>query len=95
LGQYWGRGCSNPNLTPGIKLRYEACLQFTRETDKCTNNIAKYEALLLGLHKLRAMGVYSCILKIDSKVIAGQIEKECIARVATLERYLHYKRIGL
>jgi hypothetical protein len=37
---------------------------------------------------LRAMGVQNCILKIDSKVIAGQIEKECMARDATLERYL-------
>jgi ribonuclease HI len=37
---------------------------------------------------LRAMGVHNCILKTDSKVIAGQIEKECMARDATLERYL-------
>jgi hypothetical protein len=28
------------------------------------------------------------VLKTDSKVIAGQIEKECIARDETLERYL-------
>jgi hypothetical protein len=34
------------------------------------------------------MGVQRCILKIDSKVIASQIEKECIARDETLERYL-------
>jgi ribonuclease HI len=72
----------------GIKLRYVARRQFTRETDKCTNNIAEYEAVLLGLRKLRAMGVQSCTLKTDSKVIAGQNEKECIARDATLERYL-------
>jgi ribonuclease HI len=56
--------------------------------NKYTNNIAESEAVLLGLHKLRAMGVQNCILKIDSKVIAGQIEKECIARDDTLERYL-------
>jgi ribonuclease HI len=37
---------------------------------------------------LRAMGVQNCILKTDSKVIVGQIEKECMARDATLERYL-------
>jgi ribonuclease HI len=46
-------------------------LQFTTETDKCSNNISKYEAVLLGLRKLRAMGVQNCILKIDSKVIVG------------------------
>jgi hypothetical protein len=34
------------------------------------------------------MGVHNCILRIDSKVIARQIEKECIARDCTLERYL-------
>jgi ribonuclease HI len=69
-------------------LRYVARLQFTRETDKCTNNIVEYEAMLLGLCKLQVMGVQGCILKIDSKVIVGQIEKECIARDVTLERHL-------
>jgi hypothetical protein len=34
------------------------------------------------------MGVQCCTLKIDSKVIASQIEKECMARDETLERYL-------
>jgi ribonuclease HI len=56
--------------------------------DKCTNNIVEYEAVLLGLHKLRVVGVQNCILKTDSKIIARQIEKEWIARDATLERYL-------
>jgi ribonuclease HI len=32
-------------------------------------------------------GVQNYILKIDSKVIVGQIEKECIARDSTLEKY--------
>jgi hypothetical protein len=34
------------------------------------------------------MGVQNCILKIDFKVIAEEIEKKCIARDTTLERYL-------
>jgi hypothetical protein len=34
------------------------------------------------------MGVRSCIIEIDSNVIAAQIEKECIAIDATLEKYL-------
>jgi hypothetical protein len=54
-------------------------LQLSKETYKCTNNIAEYEAILLGLQKLRAIGVQRCILCINSKVVAGQIEKECIA----------------
>jgi ribonuclease HI len=41
----------------GIKMKYAARLQFKIETDKCSNNIAEYEAVLLGLHKLRAFGV--------------------------------------
>jgi ribonuclease HI len=63
----------------GIKLRYVARLQFNNEEDKCTNNIAEYEAILLGLHKLRAIGDQRCTLCTDSKVVTGQIEKECIA----------------
>jgi hypothetical protein len=34
------------------------------------------------------MGVRSRIIKTDSKVIAARIEKECITRDATLEKYL-------
>jgi hypothetical protein len=63
-------------------------LQFNNEADKCTNNIAEYEAILLGLRKLRVIGVQRCILRTDSKIVAGQIEKECIAREPTLEKYL-------
>jgi ribonuclease HI len=55
----------------GIKLRYVAHFLFTAEIDKCSNNIAEYEAVLLGLRNLRAMGVQNCILKKYSKVIAG------------------------
>jgi ribonuclease HI len=76
-------------LSPsGIKLKYMARLQFTVETHKCINNIVEYEAVLLGLCKLRAMGVQYYTLKTDSKVVTSQIEKECMARDATLERYL-------
>jgi hypothetical protein len=39
----------------GIKLCYVARLQFNNEADKCTNNIAEYEAILLELRKLRAI----------------------------------------
>jgi hypothetical protein len=33
----------------GRKLRYAARLQFTDETEKCTNNIIEYKAILSGL----------------------------------------------
>jgi hypothetical protein len=64
----------------GMKLRYAAWLQFTKETDKCINNIAEYELVLLGLWKLNH--------KQYSKVIVGQIDKECLARDGILEKYL-------
>jgi hypothetical protein len=71
-----------------IKLCYVARLQLTNGTDKCTNNITKYKVVMLGIHKLRAISVQTCLLHTDSKVMEGKIEKECIAREATLEKYL-------
>jgi ribonuclease HI len=59
-----------------IMLCYAARLQFASETDKCTNNITEYEAIMLGLQKLRAIDVQTCVLRTDSKVVSGQIEKE-------------------
>jgi hypothetical protein len=44
-----------------VRTCYAAKLDFS-----CTNNIAEYEALLLGLRKLRAMGIRRVILKTDS-----------------------------
>jgi hypothetical protein len=39
-------------LHSGIKLRYSTRLQFPAEADKCSNNIAEYKVVLLGLRKL-------------------------------------------
>jgi ribonuclease HI len=72
----------------GVKHRYAARLSFALESDRCTNNIAEYEAIILGLHKLRALGVTTYIVKIDSKVVAGQVEKEYSAKDPTLMQYL-------
>jgi ribonuclease HI len=54
----------------------------------CTNNIAEYEALLLGLRKLRAMGIRRTVLKTDSQVIADHVDKSSRARDSKLEKYL-------
>jgi ribonuclease HI len=35
-----------------VKYRYVARLSFALESDRCTNNIAEYEAIILGLRKL-------------------------------------------
>jgi ribonuclease HI len=58
------------------------------ESDRCTNNVAEYEAVILGLRKLRALGVTTCIIKTDSKVVAGQVEKDYAAKDPTLMQYL-------
>ena len=68
----------------GVKYRYVARLSFSLELDKCTNNIAKYEAVILGLRKLQALGVTTCIIKTDSKLVASQIEKDYSAKESVL-----------
>jgi ribonuclease HI len=58
----------------------------------CTNNIVEYEAVLLGLRKLRAMGIRRTVLKSDSHVITGQVDKSSKARDLKLEKYLDMVR---
>jgi ribonuclease HI len=52
----------------GVKYKYDARLSFALESNECMNNIVEYEAVILGLRKLRALGVTTCIIKMDSKV---------------------------
>jgi ribonuclease HI len=52
----------------------------------CTNNIAEYEALLLGLQKLKAMGIRRAILKSDTQVISGHVDKSSKARDPKIEK---------
>jgi ribonuclease HI len=70
-----------------IKTCYAARLDFS-----CTNNIAEYEALLLELQKLKAMGIRRAILKSYSQVISGHIDKSSKARDPKLEKYLDVVR---
>ena len=70
-----------------VKTCYAAKLDFS-----CTNNIAEYEALLLGLRKLKAMGIRRAILKTDSQVVSGHIDKSCKAKDPKLEKYLDMVR---
>jgi hypothetical protein len=70
-----------------IKTCYAARLDFNY-----TNNIAEYEALLLGLQKLKAMGIRRATFKSDSQVISGHIDKSNKARDPKLEKYLDVVR---
>jgi hypothetical protein len=67
-----GAGAAAIIMSPtSVKHRYVARLSFALESNRCTNNIAEYEAVILGLRKLRALGVTTCIVKTDSKVVAS------------------------
>jgi ribonuclease HI len=66
-----------------VRICYATRLDFS-----CTNNIAKYEALLLGLRKLKAMGIRGAILKTNSQFISGHVDKSNKARDPKLEKYL-------
>jgi 3-methyladenine DNA glycosylase Tag len=52
-----------------IRTCYTAILEFNY-----TNNIAKYEALLLGLRKLKEMGIRRAVLKSNSQVITVHLD---------------------
>jgi ribonuclease HI len=93
VGCHAGTGAAAIITSPtGLKYRYATRLRLALESEKCTNNIAEYEAVILGLHKLRALGVTTCIVKTDSKIVADQIEKDCSAKELVLMQYLSVVR---
>jgi ribonuclease HI len=84
----FGAGAAAVIVAPSkVRTCYAVKLDFI-----CTNNIVEYEALLLGLQKLKAMGIRRAVLKIDSQVISGHIDKGCKARDTKLEKYLETVR---
>ena len=72
----------------GLCTKYTARLEF-----KATNNIAEYKGLILGLTKVKALRTKTLLAKTDSQVIAGQVEKEYIARQPELIKYLATVRV--
>lgn len=68
-------------------MRYAAKIQF-----QCTNNTAEYEAIILALSKLRALSVRRALIKTDSQVISGHIEKSFNAKEPELQKYLQHVR---
>jgi ribonuclease HI len=84
----FGAGADAVLVAPSkVRTCYAVKLDFS-----CTNNIAEYEALLLGLRKLKAMGIRRAVLKTDSQVISGHVDKSCRARDPKLEKYLDIVR---
>jgi ribonuclease HI len=68
-------------------IRYAARLIFAN-SEHSTNNTTEYEALLLALRKMKALGQQTFIIRADSKFIQEHIEKESEARNPILMKYL-------
>jgi hypothetical protein len=79
----FGSGVGVVLITPsGMVFPYSFHLEFD-----CTNNMAEYEALLLGLQRARKMGIKQLKVEGDSKLIVNQVKKQCEARNPRLKRY--------
>ncbi|GJR67559.1 reverse transcriptase domain-containing protein [Tanacetum coccineum] len=59
-----------------------------RLTFKSTNNQAEYEALLAGLRIAKKMGLQALSVKVDSKLVASQINGDYVACKENMIRYL-------
>ena len=78
----FGAGAAVVLVAPSkVRTCYARKLDFS-----CTNNIVEYEALLLELRKLKAMGIKRAVHKTDSQVISGHVDKSCRARDPKLEK---------
>jgi ribonuclease HI len=83
-----GVGISTVITSPaGVVIRYPARLKFANN-EHSTNNTTEYEALLLALRKMKALGEKTFIIRTDSKVIQEHIEKESEASNPILMKYL-------
>nr|ABB46826.1 retrotransposon protein, putative, Ty3-gypsy subclass [Oryza sativa Japonica Group] len=67
----------------GLPICYAARLQFDT-----TNNAAEYDAILLGLKKAKALGVRRLLIRTDSKLVAGHVDKSFEAKEEGMKRYL-------
>jgi ribonuclease HI len=89
---YMGVGISAVVTSPaGVVIRYTTRLIFANN-EHSTNNTTEYEALLLALRKMKALGQQTFIIRTDSKVIQEHIEKESEARNPVLMKCLEKVR---
>ena len=73
---------SNPQISirNGVNIRSKVGIP--------TNNVAEYEAILLGLQKLKALSVQRVVLLSDSQVVSDHISGNASAKQETLQKYL-------
>jgi ribonuclease HI len=67
----------------GDQIKYMVHLDF-----KATNNMAEYEALLLGLSTTLSLGVRHLLVKGDSQLIVKQVKGDCSYNDSQLAAYL-------
>ncbi|GKD99985.1 reverse transcriptase domain-containing protein [Tanacetum coccineum] len=67
----------------GVEFTYALRLNFTS-----TNNEAEYEALLAGLRMARKMKVEDIDVKVDSKLVASQVNGSYVASNTSMIKYL-------
>ncbi|GJY37775.1 reverse transcriptase domain-containing protein [Tanacetum coccineum] len=79
-----GSGAGLVLISP-TKTEYTYALRLTFNS---TNNQAEYEALLAGLRIAKKMGVQALSVKVDSKLVASQINGEYVACKENMIRYL-------
>lgn len=71
----------------GMPIRYAAQLQFDT-----TNNTIEYEAVLMGLRKAKALGVWHLLIRTNSKLVASQVHKSFEVKDDTMKKYLEAVR---
>ncbi|GJZ57144.1 reverse transcriptase domain-containing protein [Tanacetum coccineum] len=79
-----GSGAGLVLISP-TKTEYTYALRLTFDS---TNNQAEYEALLAGLRIAKKMGVQALSVKVDSKLVASQINGDYVACKENMIRYL-------
>jgi ribonuclease HI len=57
---------------------------------QCTNNIAEYEALMLGLKLLKIVGAKQIMVRGDSELIIKQIKGEYVVKHPRLRAYRNF-----
>ncbi|GJW18415.1 putative nucleotidyltransferase, ribonuclease H [Tanacetum coccineum] len=80
-----GSGAGLVLISP-TKMEYTYALRLTFDS---TNNQAEYEALLAGLRISKKIGVRALSVKVDSKLVANQINGDYVACKENMIRYLN------
>ncbi|GJY82085.1 reverse transcriptase domain-containing protein [Tanacetum coccineum] len=79
-----GSGACLVLISPnGVEFTYALRLNFTS-----INNEAEYEALLAGLRLAKKMKVQDIVVKVDSKLVASQIDGSYVANSTSMIKYL-------